>query len=114
MALTAEYIRHVPSYDQIKKLESMLSDAGVPHEYRVDTFEEEDIDAWYDIKVPSNKSFFDKNKGFSIVLNGGSFGHHEGLLEVWFKPDMEYPIGGYTADEVFDMIMSNRKVWEEA
>ena len=112
--MTQEYMRRVPSYDEMKKLQQMLLDAGIPHSYKVDKFDDSEIkEEWHDIKIPSRESFF-RERGFSIILNGGSYGHESGLLEVWWKPGMEYPEGRFTAEAVFQMIMNHKESWCDA
>lgn len=107
MALSnLEYLRRIPSYDQMKKLVKMLSDAGIPHEYKVNVYSESSGEEWHDVKIPDALSF-NQGKGFSVILNGGSFGHSEGLLEVWHIPDEKWPTGGYTAEAVFQMIQES-------
>ena len=106
-------MRRVPSYDEMKKLKQMLLDAGVPHTYHIDKGDPDVEEEWHDIKVPSREDFF-RGKGFSIVLNGGSFGHESGLLEVWWKPGMQYPEGRFTAEAAFQMIMNHKESWCDA
>ena len=103
--LNREYLRAIPNYDQMRLLDKALNDANIPHEYKIDVHEMGPIhEEWHDIKIPSSKSFWGDKEGFSVILNGGSFGHSEGLLEVWKRPGMDGPAGWFTADDVMKMI----------
>lgn len=82
---------------EFDKLEQILQDAGIKYE-RVD--DGEFIGEFHQLRHPERCG---PRWIWDVVCNEISYGHEEGLLEIWGKNMIE-PVGELTAEECFGKI----------
>lgn len=87
--------------NEIKRLHKMLNEANIPHTFTDDMFESFIMYPSYQIVIEK-----DGTRLCDVVFHYGSYGYHDGLLEIMgglTEEEKEYDevLGYLTADEVF-------------
>lgn len=99
--IRAQRTRPSISYSEIKKLDAMLSINNIPHEFYSDDFGAQITYA------RDGRWVLRKDGCGDVVINNGSFGHSEGLLEAmgFDITEEEYGdevVGWLTAEQAFE------------
>ena len=85
---------------EIKKLSGLLTKEGIAHE----TFSKSlAMGDYHELIIPSKEAWA-KKKGISVSINSLTFGHADGLLELWDGKKTSEPVGYLTAEKALDLI----------